>query len=194
MERKHTWGGYYSGKGSDDTYGIPYAEFICVFLKEHSIKNIVDLGCGDFRVGSKLLDACEHYTGVDCVEELIRYNQKTYGSDKAVFLCKDITCDELPKGDICLCRQVLQHLGNSEIQKVMENIKKSNYKYVIITEHLLNKPKAEKNLDKIAGMHTRLFLGSGVYLDYPPFNYKIQKLTQIPYDKKSHLEIMLVLL
>lgn len=188
----HAGGGYYSGKGSDDKYGIPYAECICDFCEKHNIKRIVDLGCGDFRVGSKLTGACEYYTGVDCVEELIRCNQKKYGNDKTAFLYKDITDDELPDGDLCLCRQVLQHLNNSQIQMVMENIKRKNYKYVIITEHLLNNPKAEKNLDKISGMHTRLFLGSGVYLDSPPFHYKIQKLACIPYDRKSHLEVMLV--
>lgn len=187
---------YYSGKGSDSQYAIPYAKLITKFIQDNQIHSIVDLGCGDFRVASHFANNCEHYIGIDCVQTLIDHNQKTYCSnnDNIMFLCMDITQNKLPIADVCLVRQVLQHLSNSDIQKVLDNIKNTHYKYIIVTEHLLNCPSSEKNTDKVAGLHTRLFLGSGVYLDAPPFNCKIKSLSKIPYDAKSYLETFLVFL
>jgi len=34
----------------------------------------------------------------------------------AQFLCLDIISDELPDGDLCLLREVLQHLSNREMR------------------------------------------------------------------------------
>ena len=174
--RKNLWrkqfstGGYkfYSGKGSDEQYAVPYAECIRSFYADNDILSVIDLGCGDFRVGAQFVDVCNHYTGIDCVKELVRYNEQNFGNDKINFLCLDITKDDLPNADLCLIRQVLQHLSNDDIKKVLEKCQK--YRYVIVTEHLLNHLRQDPNLDKEHGLHTRLFFGSGVYLNKEPFN------------------------
>lgn len=181
---------FYSGRGSDEEYAIPYTIFLNRFISQHHIHTIVDLGCGDFRVGSTFANSCDQYIGIDCVKELIDYNNQRYGSDKINFLCKDITKDNLPQADLCLIRQVLQHLSNTDIEMVIQNC--LIYPYIVVTEHLLNDLRQEPNIDKVRGLHTRLFFGSGVYLDKKPFQYNIEKLLEIPYDDKSHLEICLV--
>lgn len=185
-------GKYYSGRGSDEEYAVPYVKCIRKFMEENRVFGVVDLGCGDFRVSSGFAYDCDSYVGVDCVEELINYNRKAYGNEKIRFLRRDIVRDELPEGELCLIRQVLQHLSNKEISEVLRKCAK--YKYVIVTEHLPNCMKGAPNVDKITGMHTRLFLHSGVYLALPPFSYAVKKLGEIPYDKKTHLEIMQVFL
>lgn len=181
---------FYSGKGSENQYGVPYAKVILKFIQENKIETVVDLGCGDFKVASKFANKCKNYIGIDCVKDLIEYHKKRYNNEKIRFECLDITNDILPSGDLCLIRQVLQHLSNDEIKKVLENSKK--YPYIIITEHLLNEVCKNPNMDKTRGMHTRLFFGSGVYLDKEPFNQKIEKIYEIPYDNKSHLEMILI--
>ncbi len=82
----------------------------------------------------------------------------------------DITEDELPKGDCIILRQVLQHLSNSEIQKIIKKL--SPYKYVILSEHI---PTGNfiPNKDIIAGQGIRLKQNSGVKLLEPPFNLKV---------------------
>ena len=181
---------YYSGKGSDAQYAIPYAKCIRNFCRNHNISSIVDLGCGDFRVGARFADVCNQYTGIDCVEDLVDYNNQNYGNERINFLCLDITKDVLPDADLCLVRQVLQHLSNTDIKRVLERCQK--YPYVIVTEHLLNHLRQAPNLDKQHGLHTRLFFGSGVYLNKRPFNLKIKKIMEIPYDGNSHLEVQLI--
>mgnify|MGYP002509779344 CR=1 FL=1 len=192
MAQKIFYGGYrfYSGKGSDEQYAIPYVECIKNFCSNNNVSSIVDLGCGDFRVGAKFADVCNHYTGIDCVKDLINYNKRKYQNDRISFLCLDITKDVLPNAELCLIRQVLQHLNNEDIRKVLEKCQK--YQYVIVTEHLLNHLRQLPNLDKEHGLHTRLFFGSGVYLNKEPFNIKTEKIMEIPYDSNSHLEVHLI--
>ena len=96
---------------------------------------------------------------------------KNFGSENRNFRQANIVEDELPEGDLCLIRQVLQHLSNAEIKQILENCK--NFKYLIITEHYPN-PNVElvPNLDIPHGPDMRLHYDSAVVLDKPPFNVK----------------------
>ena len=44
-----------SGSGSDPANALPYLEYLQHFFKEHNIKSVVDLGCGDWQLG-RLVD------------------------------------------------------------------------------------------------------------------------------------------
>lgn len=44
----------------------------------------------------------------------------------------DITLDDLPKGNVIILRQVLQHLSNFEIIKFIKKIN-LNYQYLLVT-------------------------------------------------------------
>lgn len=172
---KNVWGGasgeFYSGEGSTEKYSQKYAEAIRNFIAEKRIKKVVDLGCGDFRVASKFVSGNFHYTGCDVVPSLIEHNQKKFGSETVKFRCVNIIEDELPEGELCLIRQVLQHLSNAEIAKILENCKK--YKYLIVTEHFPNPNKnIIPNLDIPHGPEMRLHYDSAVFLDKPPFDLK----------------------
>src|SRR5436189_1697748 len=89
--QKNIWGqdnsgGFYSGTGSDDDYSIPYANTIIKFINENNISSVVDLGCGDFRVGDKINKNTQiKYVGVDVVPDLIKHHQQKYQTDKISF-------------------------------------------------------------------------------------------------------------
>lgn len=142
-----------------------------------------DFGCGDFNVGKRLVDFTKAYRAFDVVEELIARNRQQFKNEKLTFDCLDIVADELPKGDCVLIRQVLQHLSNEHIKKVV--LKLRQFKYAIITEHL---PKKEfvPNLDKTTGVNIRLSRSSGVVLHAPPFSINAtarEELLRIAYNK-----------
>jgi SAM-dependent methyltransferase len=174
--QRNRWGGeqgsFHSGSGSTSEHARQYSRVINAFVGNHDVRHVIDLGCGDFRVGALLLEAGVHYTGIDIVESLIRNNTKLYGGERVRFECLDIINSELPDGDLCLIRQVFQHLSNEQILKVLRNTEK--YQYVIVTEHY-PAPHAlrEKNRDKPCGEDVRIYDGSGVFLDTPPFNRRI---------------------
>jgi SAM-dependent methyltransferase len=173
---RNLWGGapgeLCSGSGSAEELAIPYAEVIGRFVESHGLRTIVDLGCGDFSVGRLIASKRVRYIGIDVVDEVVRRNRDRHGAEGVEFVCLDITRDELPPGDLCLVRQVLQHLSNAEILVVLERTR--GYPFIIVTEHLppvdgVSRP----NLDKPHGADTRLPEDSGVFLEEEPFRQRI---------------------
>ncbi len=181
---------FQSGTGSSAAYTSRYCELINSFIQSHEVQTVVDLGCGDFRVGSRIARPALSYVGVDVVQDLIAYNEKTFQADHIRFQCVDITSGVLPDGDLCLIRQVLQHLSNKEILMVLDRCAK--YRYVIVTEHVPNGRKTKPNLDKPHGPDIRLYWNSGVFLDQPPFCRRTAILLDVPADKWSVLRSSLI--
>lgn len=186
-------GEFYSGPGSEGIYADKYVEKINSFIKSlgNNNFNVIDLGCGDFRIGERIAKENNiNYIGIDIVPELIERNKNKYKDNNIKFLCLDIVSENLPNGDICLVREVLQHLSNSEIEKILEKLKK--YKYIFVTEsHPLKIIKY--NEDKPHGQDTRANYGSGVYLDKPPFNIPdIERVMSIPRDSLGPIETFLI--
>lgn len=176
---RNIWGGkprqYHSGDGSTKNHAFLYANAVKTFIKERRITNVVDLGCGDFVVGSKLQMDKLKYIGVDIVDDLIKQNQEKHGTVDIEFQCLDIISDELPNAELCLVRQVFQHLSNSQIISILHKIKQ--YKYVLITEHYpAPRIHFSPNKDKPHGPDTRIYDNSAVCLDLPPFNMQISKM------------------
>jgi hypothetical protein len=81
----------------------------------------------------------------------------------------DITQDELPRASVGIVRQVLQHLDNASIARVVA--KALPYDYLIVTEGIASR-NFVPNLDKPTGPHVRIGLGSGVDLSLPPFGLR----------------------
>jgi hypothetical protein len=92
---------FFSGRGSLDKFAAPYLEWLIRFINEHNIRTVVDLGCGDFRIGRQICSAVAvNYVGVDIVPDLIAYNQSQFGSERVSFKCVNIIEDELPDGEL----------------------------------------------------------------------------------------------
>jgi hypothetical protein len=194
--RIRAWGGrgdeaFNSGEGSEPRFAIAYASWANQFIIEHAIHHIVDLGCGDFRVGRLLNTSSDvGYTGIDVVPDLIRHNQERFGNPYTEFRCANIIEDELPNGGLCLIRQVLQHLSNNQISTILSAC--SKYRYVFITEEVCVGPKVRPNLDMPAGFETRTNEGSGVFLDLPPFNLPLRTVLEIKSSSNTILRSVLL--
>lgn len=179
--REARWGGegqgFHSGPGSVGLTAERYAARINRFIADHGIRSVVDLGCGDFRVARRLISDRIDYTGIDVVDELVAANNARYGSNKVRFACLDITQDPLPSADLCLIREVLQHLSNAEITKILQAVKQ--YRYVIYSDYQ-PVPSSDfvANRDIVHGHDTRLWKNSAVCLDHPPFNLELQLLLE----------------
>ena len=183
----HLWGNnnceFYSGEGShNQEIVVPYINIVTSFLISFRTKLIVlDLGCGDFNIGKQLTSYAQKYNAIDIVKDLISYNKENYKAANLEFMCLDIAEEKLPQADCVIVRQVLQHISNAEVKKVVEKL--YNYKYVILTEHLPN-GSFTPNKDIISGQGIRLKKRSGINLLEKPFNLKVK-------DKKELLSIEL---
>jgi SAM-dependent methyltransferase len=174
-ERK--WGAesdsdYSSGSGSHcESAVLPYVKAVRQFLE--SLPNppsVVDLGCGDFNVGKQIRPYCGRYVACDVVPALIRRNKSKFGNTHVDFRCIDIIEDDLPQGDVVFLRQVLQHLSNAQILKVVHKLYR--YNFLVLTEHVPANPCFRPNRDKVTGGRVRLPQGSGVVLTEPPFRLR----------------------
>ena len=165
---------FYSGDGSHLPEIVqPYITAVKAFLTSFDKPlTVCDLGCGDFNVGKALVQHTEKYSAIDIVPDLITRNKKIFQAENLEFHCIDIASDELPSSDCAILRQVLQHLSNAEIQRILEKL--SAFDYVIVTEHI---PEGNftPNVDIISGQGTRLKKQSGVNLLAPPFNFKVKE-------------------
>jgi hypothetical protein len=175
--RRKMWGStpqsdFCSGQGSHyQSIVDPYLVSVRRFLSDFAhAPNAVDLGCGDFRVGSHLRSCCNDFIATDVVAALIERNRRLYEQLDVSFRCVDIVSDDLPAGDVAFLRQVAQHLSNAQIAKIIPKLYK--YRWVIVSEHLPIGADFVANVDKPTGSGVRVPSGSGVVLTAPPFNLK----------------------
>ncbi|WP_299064658.1 class I SAM-dependent methyltransferase [uncultured Polaribacter sp.] len=169
---------FYSGDGSHQSEIVkPYIAIVASFLTSFKNKiSVLDLGCGDFNIGKNLVHLTNTYIAVDIVPDLIEHNKKQFKNRNLSFQCLDIAEDHLPKADCVILRQVLQHLSNAEVQKIASKL--TNYKYIILTEHLPN-GNFTPNKNIISGQGIRLKKQSGIDLLAAPFHLKVQEEKQL---------------
>ena len=176
------WGGkeydFYSGEGSHHPDLVkPYLKVVAQFIQSFTTPlTVCDLGCGDFNVGKELVPYTAKYIAVDIAEQLIERNKTKFSADNLEFQYLDLAEDDLPAGDCAIVRQVLQHLSNQEVHKVVTKLAK--FKYVILTEHL---PEGDfvSNKDIISGQGIRLRKQSGLRLTDTPFNFQVKQEKQL---------------
>ncbi|MGC6432087.1 MAG: class I SAM-dependent methyltransferase [Jejuia sp.] len=174
------WGGtdvdFYSGTGSHKPEIIePYLKAVTNFLNSFETPlAVLDLGCGDFNVGKHFIKYSKNYIGIDIVEALIERNKTLFKAENLEFHCLDISKDELPKADCVILRQVLQHLSNNEILRILEKL--AEYKFIILTEHIPTGD-FEPNKDIIASQGNHVKHGSGVDILKAPFHFKVASST-----------------
>lgn len=183
--RKNRWGGdrgdFCSGGGTvDDIISSRYLATIEELSVREGFRGgrFLDLGCGDFRIGAKIVPLAGSYTAADVVAPLIAHHKATYQGPPVDFQVVDMIDGDLPEADVCFIRQVFQHLSNQQIAKVLPKLLK--FRWVVITEHLpSNDQTAIPNLDKVHGTDIRLMRNSGVYLDLPPFSLPARQLVTV---------------
>jgi len=185
-------GNFYSGPGSDDHVSRLHINAVKHLIQSRGIKSILDVGCGDFRVGCQLISPDLQYIGVDVVPAVVSHNQREFGAPNVRFGLLDATEKNFPPADLCHIRQVLQHLSNDNIKAILQ--KATAFKDVVISEHMLPPDSViVANEDIKSGMETRLEIGSCVRVDLPPFSWRIvEHLCEIPQPDGSNISTMLV--
>ena len=153
---ENLWGDPMSVSGPSSTveHTRETRNIISVLICSLKIKKILDAPCGDynwFRFVHK--NSSVSYLGADIVEPLIEKNNIWYGDYNTKFIKLDILEDVLPKADLLICRECLQHLPMKDCFKFFENFKKSEIKYLLITSW-----DSEKNEDTVVGGFRRLDL------------------------------------
>jgi hypothetical protein len=126
-----------SGGGSTvDFNKEKYIPFLKKFIIDNNIKNIVDLGCGDFLCGKLLYDDLDiSYTGYDTYKKIIDYNSKYYLLPKYKFIHLEFLKEKelIINGDLCILKDVLQHWSLKNIYELLDYlVETKKFKYILI--------------------------------------------------------------
>ena len=134
---KKKWG-LGSGTGSIPIFNTPIINFINNYINSHpDILTILDVGCGDFKIGSRLTLTDKKYTGIDTSGIIIDFSKRKYTNKNHRFLHMDAVCDNLPEADLIIIKDVFIHLSFENIQKILNKI--NPYKHVIIQNDIYKK-------------------------------------------------------
>jgi hypothetical protein len=126
-----------SGEGSHINYNKDnYIPFLKTFITDHNIKNIVDLGCGDFKCGKLIYDDLDIvYTGYDAYKKIIDYHLTQYSLPKYSFIHLDFCNNKetIINGDLCILKDVIQHWSLDNIYTFLDYlVENKKFKYILI--------------------------------------------------------------
>ncbi len=178
-----------SGSGSEIAYTESLRNWMVTKIDDLKIEIIVDAPCGDFnwmKLVTKKVDI--YYFGIDIVKDLIKTNISLYQDEQIKFSVGNICEDPLPSCDILMVRDCLFHLSYNDIQKFLQNISKTDYKYLLTTSHIVNSE--FDNSDIISGDFRE------INLFMHPFNFDKQhifdRVRDCPQDYHTPREMVLI--
>jgi hypothetical protein len=126
-----------SGDGSSvDCNKHSYVPLLRRIITDNNIRNIVDLGCGDFRCGKLIYDDLDvSYTGYDAYKKIIEYNRKQCVPPKYSFVHLDFynNKENIINGDMCILKDVIQHWSLDNIYSFLDYlVYNKKFKYILI--------------------------------------------------------------
>jgi SAM-dependent methyltransferase len=175
--KQSIWG-YKSGPGSAPNYAMTWITQVNKFLDKEDIKTVLDIGCGDWRVGQKLKLENKQYTGID-ISSVIIDDIKHNATNNIKFINVDIEEYDIPQTDLILIKDVLQHLPNSSIINIVNKIIKS-CRYAIICNDI-----SIENIGDIEpGGHR------AINLLKEPFNFNFKEVDRWPVVKSPGVKVI----
>lgn len=102
-------------------------------LRALGARVLLDAPCGDFTWMDHVDLAGIEYIGADIVHSIVESNHEDYAREGRRFIELDLTRDDLPEADVLLCRDCLVHLSYANIARVVENVRRSNVAYILMT-------------------------------------------------------------
>lgn len=155
-----------SGNGSTIKATVETVKIITKIIEQYKIKSMYDTSCGTMNWITKVLDKTKiKYIGADISSFIINKNKNNSKLSKYTLIVNDITTGKIPKCDLILCRDVLQHLSIKQIHAALKNISSSKCKYLLVSNYIQQKTNDTK-IDILCGDANERNLFN------PPFNLK----------------------
>lgn len=132
-EQDHWDGG--SGVGSAPDATEPYRSVLARMLPSTDIRSVVDVGCGDWQLGSLVDWSAVDYLGLDVVPAVVDRNKARFAGPKVRFDLVDARLETPPGADLLLAKDVLQHWSNADVDAFLRtNLRR--YRYCLITNDI----------------------------------------------------------
>jgi len=125
-----------SGLGSTNEYTINIRKFLIDFIRNNSVKNILDTSCGDWNWMKEIKSDLPNYIGLDIVKDIVDINNNLYSNDNIKFAHNDfLTFIKRQKNksfDLILCRHTMEHLPTEYNLEFLNECKRV-CKYLFVT-------------------------------------------------------------
>jgi hypothetical protein len=118
-----------SGQGSLPNVAKQYVIFVESIIEKYAIESVLDVGHGDWRMWEDFKFENTNYLGIDVADHISESNMLKFGNESRKFV-QVSGSDPLPKAELLLCKEVLQHLSNRDIDTLLQQV--SKFKYVIL--------------------------------------------------------------
>lgn len=128
------WQDHTCGTGSLLKNTVNVRQQLPKIIKEFSINSMLDAPCGDFSWMSTLdINTIVDYTGGDIVSKMIAENKSKYPNYKFIHI--DVVNNPIPDVDFLFTRDLLIHLSNDDILKLIKNVVNSKAKYWLVSNY-----------------------------------------------------------
>lgn len=163
-----------SGKGSELASTEAVRRALPEVCQRYDIKRIIDAACGDFHWWPHIewLDGSKtgpYYLGVDVVKPLIEsLRQDWYHRSIYEFEHGDITKHPLSPNepaDLIFARDVFVHFNNAQVKAALENVRRSNAKYLMATTFPTHHPSGDQKTGEWRPINLEEFWGLGPALE-----------------------------
>ena len=158
---QNTWqdGESVSGPGSTLRYTSELRATLPAMIRALGCASMLDAPCGDFNWMKAVDLSGIAYTGADIVPGMIAGLQAAHPQHS--FICLDLTKDAMPRADFVMIRDVLFHLSNADVVRVLQNFVQSGSAW-LATSHSFD---VTEMVDVVSGPTTF----RPVNLTTPPF-------------------------
>jgi hypothetical protein len=135
--RRNIWGYQETVSGGSSTlhYTEQLRQTLPALIAELRIETLLDAPCGDFNWMSEVELPVKHYIGCDIVPLIVQDARIRHGRPGREFRTLDLCHDPLPDADLLLCRDCFIHLSEDMIFLAVDNILRSNVKYLLTTTY-----------------------------------------------------------
>lgn len=127
-----------AGSKLGSTYEI--REAVPVLLRRLGAKTMLDAPCGDFNWMAHTNLTGIEYTGYDTdlrnvFTAMNKSSRAGFAPSSKTIRKVNVVMEDLPKVDVILCRDFLQHLTTSNVKKCLNNFAKAEPVWFLITSH-----------------------------------------------------------
>jgi len=157
----NVWG-YKSGPGSDPDFAKPWIDIVNSFLLKDDINTVIDVGCGDWRLGKNYNLIGKKYTGVE-ISSVIFKETVLNTTNNIKFINDDFETIDIHDADLIIIKDVLQHLPNSSIYNIVNKVMRKS-KYALFCDDMTEVNNKE---DVYAGYRS-------IDLSSDPFNFNFK--------------------
>lgn len=106
-------------------------------VRDLDVRVLLDIPCGDFFWMGEVEPSLglEAYIGADVVPAIVQANTDRHGSQRRRFVRLDLRTDDLPRADLVLCRDALDHLSYADIDLALANLVRAGSTYLLATTY-----------------------------------------------------------